>query len=126
MCFVGLSVYWIWSDLSKRNLAVRQSTGMEKKASDWGEWMSTVITCTRVKVKIKVKVKVKEKGKAKVKEKKASDCGEWMSTVITFTKVNIKVKVKVKGQGQRQGQGQGEEGLRLGRVDVHSDHLHQG
>ena len=61
MCFVGLSVYWIWSDLSKRNLAVRQSTGMEKKASDWGEWMSTVITCTRVKVKIKVKVKVKEK-----------------------------------------------------------------
>ncbi len=34
--------------LSKMNLAVRQSTGMEKKASDWGEWMSTVITFTSI------------------------------------------------------------------------------
>ena len=32
-------------DLSNRNLAVRQSTGMEKKPSVCGLWMSTVMTC---------------------------------------------------------------------------------
>ena len=31
--------------LSKRNLAVRQSTGMEKNPSVCGLWMSTVMTC---------------------------------------------------------------------------------
>ena len=32
------------TNLSKRNLAVRQSTGTEKNPSVWGEWISTVIT----------------------------------------------------------------------------------
>jgi hypothetical protein len=41
------------------NLAVRQSTGMEKKASDWGEWMSTVITFTRIIVILMVIVMAK-------------------------------------------------------------------
>ena len=31
--------------LSNRNLAVRQSTGIEKKPSVCGLWMSTVMTC---------------------------------------------------------------------------------
>ena len=40
-----LAILLLAVHLSKRNLAVRQSTGTVKNPSVWGEWMSTVITC---------------------------------------------------------------------------------